>query len=464
MTDRDDAKPGKLPLILRAFRHRNYRLFFGGQLISLIGNFLTQVATAWLVYDLTKKSLYLGLVGFASTIPMFFLGPFGGVWVDRLNRRKLLVITQTLAMLQSFALAALAFNHITIWEVIALSLFQGLVNAFDMPGRQAFLVEMVEDRDDLANAIALNSTMVHGARLIGPALAGLLILAVGEAWCFLLDGLSYIAVIVALLAMTMQPQQPRKQSHGVLHDLREGLSYVWRFLPTRAIMLMVALISFIGMPAYSILMPVFGDYFGRGRNGALVLGLLMGASGLGALIGAIYLASRPTVVGLGRVMALASALFGLGLIGFGLSRQFWLSLSLMPIVGFGMISTFATANTILQTLTDDHMRGRVMSIYTMSFLGILPFGNLLAGFLASRLGQGSPDPQITGASRMVEIGGVVCILAAAVFWQLRTRLRQIIWPIYVKKGILSPVAAGLESSTEMTMPIAAAQDKLSTAE
>ncbi len=279
----DYAKPheGRTPMLLRALRHRNYRLFFAGQLVSLVGTFLTQVATLWLVYSMTHKAWVLGVVGFAGQIPMFVLAPFAGVWADRVNRQKLLVATQTLAMVQSFALAYLALTHlINVPEIIALSVFQGLVNAVDIPARQAFVVEMVTDRTDLANAIALNSMMVHGARLIGPALAGLLIGWVGAGLCFLLDGVSYVAVIAALIAMSIAPRvMPAPRS--VFADLLDGFRYVWNFAPIRALLVLMAVFSLTGMPAFSILMPIFGDFFGGPAHGAQTLGLLMTASGGG---------------------------------------------------------------------------------------------------------------------------------------------------------------------------------------
>jgi MFS family permease len=344
---------GRIALILRAFRHRNYRLFFAGQLVSLVGTFLTQLATVWFVYRLTHAAWLLGVAGFAGQIPMFALAPFAGVWVDRWNRQRLLVITQTLSMFQSFGLAIIAFWHPSVLGIILLSLVQGLINAFDMPARQAFLVEMVTDRSDLANAIALNSTMVHTARLFGPALAGILIAAVGEGWCFTLDGISYIGVILALLAMRVAPREHRSNRGGALQELREGLSYAWNFFPVRALLLLTAFVSITGMPAYSVLMPIFADHFSTGGNGAKILGILMGASGFGALIGAIMLASRKTVVGLARMSWIATAIFGSALIAFACSRNFYFSLAIVPLAGFGMLMLFAGVNTLLQTLVED---------------------------------------------------------------------------------------------------------------
>jgi MFS family permease len=449
--------PGAFARISRAFRHRNYRLFFAGQIVSLCGTFLSQVAIAWLVYRLTHSAWLLGVVGFAGQIPMFLLAPFAGVWVDRWDRRRLLVVTQALSMLQSFGLAATAYAshgahapalHVTLAALVALAFVQGVVNAFDMPGRQAFLVQMVEDRDDLANAVALNSTMVHGARLVGPAAAGFLIASVGETWCFALDGFSYAAVILALLAMRVRTVVRAASKVGVRAELAEGFRYVWDFKPIRALLLLMAVLSLAGLPALTVLMPLFADALGGFGRGPQTLGLLMGASGLGALAGALYLASRPSVVGLGRLIVGAGALFGASVIAFGLSRHLWLSLAIVPFAGLGMLMNFASANTILQTLTDDDKRGRVMSFFTMAFIGMAPFGNLLAGTLASRLGPG-----VVGASRTLIISGVVCLAAAAVFARMLPALRTLVRPVYARKGIISQeVAAGLETAAEVSSP------------
>lgn len=451
-----DAPSSRLAGMIRSFRHRNYRLFFAGQVISLVGTFLTQVATVWLVYHLTGKEWLLGVVGFAGQIPMFALAPFAGVWVDRWNRRRLIVVTQTLAMLQSFALAALTFRYahrpeIAVPGIIVLSLVQGLINAFDMPGRQAFLVEMVTDRNDLSNAIALNSTMVHGARLIGPAVAGFLIYFVGAAWCFLLDGVSYIAVIWSLLRMTIEPR-PRKPKGGVLEQLREGFLYVWGFAPIRVLLIVMAILSLTGMPAFSVLMPVFARFYGGEGRDSQILGILMGCSGLGSLAGAIYLASRRTVVGLGRVIVFCAALFGLSLIAFSFARHLWLALLIVPVAGCAAIVTFASANTVLQTLTDEDKRGRVMSFFSMAFVGMTPFGNLIAGALAQHLhGRATgAAADVVGAAHTIFLAGLVCLVAAVAFAGRLPALRKIVRPIYVQKGIIpSEVAHGMESGTEV---------------
>jgi MFS family permease len=454
------ASAGRWRSIVRSLRHRNYRLFFAGQIVSLCGTFLTQVAMVWLVYSITHSGKILGITAFAGQIPAFALGPFAGVWVDRLNRRRLIVITQTLAMCQSFALAALVYffwgqTNIIVPGLIGLAFAQGLINAFDMPGRQAFLVEMVDNREDLANAIALNSTMVHAARLVGPALAGFLIHYVGAVLCFLLDGISYITVIIALLSMTLRPKPPRKRDKSVLAELREGFSYVWGFAPIRAMLLLMALLSLTGMPAFSVLMPIFANALSghSDTKGAETLGILMGASAAGALAGAIYLASRKSVVGLGRLIAVAALAFGASLAAFSFSHVLWLSLLIVPVAGCSMLITFASSNTLLQTLTEDEKRGRVMSFFTMAFVGMTPWGNLLAGTTADALVSANPVPlwaRFDGASRTLQIAGTICVIAAISFAMKLPAIRRVIRPIYEQKGIVPPqVAAGLRDATEV---------------
>ncbi len=410
---------------LPAFRSRNYRLFFIGQGISLIGTWMTQIATIWLVYHLSNSSLMLGIVGFTSQIPSFFLSPFGGVFVDRFSRHRTLIVTQVLAMIQSLTLAVLALTGmIQIWHIIVLSLFQGLINAFDAPARQAFVPELVERREDLANAIAVNSTMFNGARLIGPAVGGLLIARVGTSYCFLIDGLSYIAVIIGLLMMNIKPVSIAVSNINPLERIKEGFMYAFNFAPIRSILLLSALISFFGMQ-YTILVPVFADKILGG--GAENLGFLMAASGVGALGGGIYLATRQTVVGLGKLIAYAPTILGIGLVAFALSRFLPLSLFTMLFVGFGTIMQIAAGNTILQTIVDDDKRGRIMSLYTMSFLGMTPIGNLLGGALANHI----------GATNTLIIDGIFCILGSIFFIRQLPAIRQLIRPIYVQKGILA---------------------------
>jgi MFS family permease len=421
----------RLGFMVRALAHRNYRLFFAGQGVSLVGTWVTRVATGWLVYRLTGSAAMLGVVGFAGQVPTFALAPFAGVWVDRWSRYRVLVVTQVLSMLQSLALAWLALaGTIDILHVVLLGALQGVINAFDVPARQAFVVEMVEDRADLANAIALNSSMVNGARLVGPSVAGLMIAVSNEGWCFLVDGISYAAVIASLLMMRL-PAAVRPASHPKTFDaLREGFSYAFGFAPIRAVLLLLALVSLMGMP-YTVLMPVMAAEVLHG--GPHTLGFLMGATGVGALVGAVYLASRRTVVGLGRVIPAAAALFGAGLIAFSLSRAVPLSLALMVVTGIGFMAHLASCNTIIQTIVREDMRGRVMAFYTMAFMGTAPFGSLLAGALAERI----------GAPRTILLGGCACIAGAAAFSRSLPRLRALVRPIYVERGILPEIAAGL---------------------
>lgn len=413
-----------LALAVRALRARNYRLFFSGQIISLVGTQMTRIAMSWLVYRLTDSAILLGVVGFASQIPTFLLGPIAGVWVDRWDRHRTLVWTQALSMIQSLSLAALALTHTAkIWEIISLALFQGLVNAFDMPARQSFVVQMVDRREDLGNAIALNGSMVNAAGLVGPALAGILIAAVGEGYCFLTDGISYIAVIISLLSMKITIPQARRPQREIGHELREGWQYVRGSLPIRSILTNLGIVSMFGMP-YSILMPIFAvDVLHGGPN---TLGFLMSAVGVGALVGTVSLTMRKTIVGLGRRIVVATALCGAALIAFGFSHMLWLSIAILPFLGFGLMQQMAPSNTILQTIVDDEKRGRVMSFYSMAFLGMAPFGSLLAGNLAARF----------GAPRTVMIHGAVCLLGSLWFGRKLPAIRQVVRPIYVRMGIL----------------------------
>ncbi len=415
---------GGISLAWRALRHRNFRLFFGGQSISLIGTWMTRIATAWLVYRLTGSAWLLGIVGFCGQIPTFLLAPFAGVWVDRLNRRHVLVVTQTLAMVQSLALAGLTLSHrITISEILALSVFQGLINAFDMPGRQAFMVQMIEDRQDLGNAIALNSSMVNMARLVGPSLAGLVIAGFGEGYCFLIDGISYVAVILSLVMMRLPQFAMKPTIVPMIEQLKEGWTYVSQFAPVRTILLLFAIVSLMGMP-FTVLMPIFAAKILHG--GPHTLGFLMGAVGTGALIAAISLAMRKSVLGLGRVIAMSAAIFGAALVVFGMSRLLWLSLVLMVITGFGMMRGMAASNTIIQTIVPEDKRGRVMSYYTMAFVGMAPFGSLLAGGLA----------HLVGAPITLTMTGAFCIVGAAWFATRLPNIRLHIRPIYRDMGIL----------------------------
>jgi MFS family permease len=398
----------------RALRHRNFKLFFVGQSISLLGNWMTRLATTWLVYRLTHSALLLGLVTFSGQIVSFALGPFAGVWVERLNRRRLLVWTQAAAAVQSLALAALTLARvITLREIIALTVLQGLINAFDMPARQSFLVQMVDDRNDLSNAIAINSSMANGARLIGPAIAGLVIGAVGEGWCFLLDGVSYFAVIGSLLQMRITRVESRRPAAGMFEQMREGWDYVRAFRPVRTVLLLFALTSLMGYP-YAVLLPVFAAQVLHG--GAATLGWLTGASGIGALISAFSLAVRKSAVGLTRMLPIAAATLGAALMLFGLSHTLWISLALMVFAGFGLMQGASASNTIIQSLVPEDKRARAMSYYTMAFFGAAPFGSLLAGALAGRI----------GAPLTVILTGACCIAGSIWFTLERNTVSELV--------------------------------------
>jgi MFS family permease len=425
---------------LRALRHKNYRLFFGGQSLSLIGTWMQQVALGWLVYRLTDSAFLLGLVGFSSQIPTFILASFAGVLADRYNKHKIIIATQTLAMIQALILAFLTLTGtIQIWQILLLSLFSGLINAFDMPTRQSFVIDMVEDRNDLPNAIALNSSMFNAARLIGPTLAGFLISALGEGLCFLINAISYIAVIAALLLMNISPRVNSHKKEKVLEGLKEGIKYAYNFKPIRVLLLLIGLVSLTGMP-YTVLMPVFAKDILHGN--AHTLGFLFGAVGCGAFIGAVYLASRKSVLGLGRWIAIATSIFSLGLLFFSFSRNIYLSVGLMLFTGFGMMMQMASTNTLLQTLVDDDKRGRVMSLYVMAFMGTAPFGSIMAGSLASTI----------GAPYTVLSSGIICLIGAILFYKNLPSLRKHIRPIYIKMGILPEVSKGLQSTTHLKMP------------
>src|SRR3982751_596401 len=426
------SRPG--PRIARAFRSRNFRLFFSGQSVSLVGTWITRIATSWLVYRLTGSALLLGIVGFCGQIPTLLLAPFAGVLVDRWNRHRILVVTRALSLLQSAALAALTLaGVITVPHVLLLQIAQGIINAFDTPARQAFVSEMVEDRADLPNAIALNSSMVNASRIIGPSIGGIIIAAVGEGWCFSLDAISYIAVIASLFAMRLAPRTHARSTTRVSEDLAVGFLYVTQFVPVRSALLLLSLVSVMGMP-YTVLMPAISANVLHG--GPHTLGFLMTASGAGALGGALYLASRRSVLGLGRVMTISAIAFGAGLAAFSFSRTLWLSLLLLPIVGAGMMITMAATNTIIQTIVEEDLRGRVVAFYTMAFLGTAPIGSLIAGVAADRIG-----PQ-----RTVLLGGLACIAAGMWFMYRLPMLREIVRPIYVERGILA--AAQLDGTTK----------------
>ncbi|SYZ72842.1 Tetracycline resistance protein, class C [Candidatus Zixiibacteriota bacterium] len=416
--------------ILRALNSRNYRLFFGGQGVSLIGTWMQRIALSWLVYRLTNSPFLLGLVSFSGQIPTFLLAPVAGVLADRMNRLKLVIAAQILSMIQAFLLAFLVLTKmITTWEIIVLSIFLGLVNAFEITARQSLVVEMIDKKEDLGNAIALNSSIFNGARLVGPSIAGILIAAVGEGVCFLLNGISFGAVIAALMMMKLKPIHTKPKNDNMLKGLKEGFAYTFGFPPLRSILLMVALVNLMGMP-YVVLLPVFArDILHGGPN---TLGFLMGATGVGALSGALFLAARKSVVGLGKWIPIAAGTLGGGLILFCLSRHFVLSIILMLPIGFGMMVNMASSNTLLQTIVDDDKRGRLMSQYAMAFMGMAPLGSLWAGAAAGRI----------GAPLTLIIGGLICILAALIFARNLPAMRKLVHPIYHRKGILPEIAVG----------------------
>jgi MFS family permease len=412
-----------LRTMFRSFHYRNYRLFFSGQSISLIGTWIQRVAMPWLVYDLTNSPFLLGLVAFAGQIPTFIVAPFAGVITDRRNRYHILIATQVAAMTQALVLAALYFDgNIQVWEIVILNIFLGFITAFDTPARHSFVVQMVEKREDLGNAIALNSSMVNLARLVGPSVAGVLIALTGEGICFLINGLSYIFVIASLLMMKVKPVDYAKRDTRVWHDLKEGVSYASGSITIWRTILLLAIVSLMGM-SYNILMPVFAKEILHG--GSHTFGFMMGATGLGALSAALWLASRKSVSGLVTLIPVSTALFGLALIGFSFSRYFPLSLVLLAIVGFGMMMQMASSNTIVQTIVDDKMRGRVMSFYTMAFMGTAPFGSLLAGTFAKYI----------GAPVTLVIGGTVCVLVALIYVQRLPEMHNQLRSDYVSRGL-----------------------------
>ena len=438
-----------LPVTLRALKHRNFQLFSGGQLISLVGTWMQNVAQAWLVYRLTRSSLLLGSVGFASQFPVFLFSPLGGIVADRYNRHRVVIATQTASMILACILAGLTLVHlITVPEIFVLAALLGVVNAFDIPGRQAFLVEMV-GKEDLINAIALNSSMFNGARIIGPAIAGVLVAKIGEGWCFFANAASYIAVIIGLLMMRLQPRTHWPQGSPIAHII-EGFRWVRDTAPIRALLLLLGLVSLVAMP-YTVLMPVFADRVLRGGGehlavligshdpGAVRLGILMGATGVGALLGALTLATRTGVYGLGRWITFSCAGFAVSLMAFSLSRNFWLSTTLLVPVGYCMMLQMSASNTLIQAMVPDDLRGRVMSIYSMMFMGMAPFGAFLGGAVANRL----------GAPLAVLMGAVAGLGGAAMFGIRLPKIRA-----EARRLIVAQQMVGGEPAQEMTAAIA----------
>ncbi|MCC9137945.1 MFS transporter [Pontibacter silvestris] len=437
---KEEESTSRLGGMFRALRYRNYKLFFFGQGISLIGTWMQQIALSWLVYRLTDSVFLLGAVTFCSQVPSFLLGPFAGVVADRFNKHKILIATQALSMLQASVLTVLVLTDtIEIWHVLALSAFLGIINAYDVATRQAFVIQMVDKREDVSNAIALNSSMFNMARLVGPSVAGILIAAVGEGMCFLINAVSYLAVIASLLLMRLKPFEKVVQERKVWQSLKEGFGYAFGFAPIRALISIVACLSLFGMP-FSVLMPVFARDILHG--GANTLGYLMGASGIGALTGAMFLAQRKTVVGLGKVMVFTMLLFGAGLVAFSFSEVLVMSLVCMLFSGFGMIVTMASCNTLLQTIVEDDKRGRVMSLYSMAFMGMAPFGSMLAGSVA----------EFIGVNYTLAACGLLCGLSIIPFAFNLGRLREMVNPIYERLGILPEIATGLQSASTLTTP------------
>lgn len=430
----------RVAFALRALRHRNFRLFTAGQSISLTGNWMQQVAMGWLVYRLTSSAFLLGLVAFAAQGPSFVLAPFAGVLADRLNRRRMVIAAQSVMMAQAIVLTVLVLSgSVAYWHVLLLSAVFGCASAFDIPARQSFLLEMIESREDLPNAIALNSSMFNGARLIGPAIAGFMIARFGEGIAFLINALSYAPVILALLLMRVASRANQVGRANVLSKLREGFSYAFNFSPIRDVLGLVAAVALFGVP-FSMLMPVLAvDTLG---GDAKTLGLLMSATGFGALAGALFLAARENVRGLSRVITASAVLFGISLVAFAVSRSLPISMVLLVLAGFGMMVQMAATNTFLQTIVEDDKRGRIMSLYTVAYIGVAPFGSLLAGALAQRI----------GAPITVAVGGGVCILGAALFARQIPRFRELVRPIYQQLGIIPEVASGIQAATQLSTP------------
>ena len=421
-----------MPATLRALRHRNFQLFFSGQLISLIGTWMQSVAQAWLVYRLTGSSFLLGSVGFASQFPVFVVAPLGGIVADRWNKQRVVIGTQTASMILAFILAGLTLTEtVRVWHIFVLAALLGVVNAFDIPGRQSFLVDMV-GKEDLMNAIALNSSMFNGARIIGPAIAGVLVAKIGEGWCFFANGVSYIAVIIGLFLMRVALPVYRKPEASPLAHIIEGFRFVRHTAPIRAILVLLGLVSFVAMP-YTVLMPIFADRILHG--GARALGLLMGATGVGALLGALTLAAKTGVRGLGRWVALACGGFGVSLILFAYARNLWLSVFFLLPVGFCMMLQMSSSNTLIQVMVPDDLRGRVMAVYSMMFMGMAPFGAFFAGALADRL----------GAPMTVSLGAIATIGGAALFW-----LRLPSFRVEARRLIVAQAMAGGTPAEEMT--------------
>jgi len=429
-------KTSRSKVIFRSLQYRNYRLFFSGQSISLIGTWMQRIAMPWLVYHLTGSVFLLGAVGFAGQIPTFLLSPFAGVLTDRWNKYRVLLFTQVLSMIQAIILTWLCLSGtIQVWQIVLLSIGLGCVNAFDVPARHSFVIDMVEKKQDLGNAIALNSLMFNGARLIGPSIAGIMLATTSEGFCFLLNAVSYVFVIISLLMMKLKVKSVKEKSTRILKELKDGWIYTFGFQPIKHLIILLGISSLMGM-SYSVLMPVFAKEILHG--GSHTFGFLMGAAGFGALSGALYLASRKTVLKLGRLVPASALLFGTGLILLSFSRVFSLSLVLMVFIGLGMMMQAAASNIIIQTITEDDKRGRVMGFYSMAIMGTAPFGSLIAGWLA----------KVIGTPWTIFTGGAATIIGALFFLRKLPELKKVVRPVYVRLGILSDEAEGILPTLE----------------
>lgn len=432
--------PLNLRIIFRSLRYRNYRLFFSGQSISLIGTWMQRIAMPWLVYRITGSELLLGLVSFAGQVPTFLLSPFTGVLTDRWSKYRVLVGTQIASLVQASVLASLALcGNIQIWQILLLSIIHGCINALDVPSRHSFVIDMVGNKEDIGNAIALNSMMFNAARLLGPSVAGLLLAVTNEGVCFLINALSYVFVIISLLLMKVEVKRVAHQGSEILHELRDGFKYAFGFPPIRHLLILLTTVSLTGM-SYQVLMPVYAQDVLHGNS--QTFGFLMGGAGLGALGGALLLASRETVIGFGRLVPSATLMFGSSLVILSLLKVFPVAVFLMMFVGAGTMLQSAASNTILQTITDDDKRGRVMSFYTMAVMGTAPFGSLLSGALARAI----------GTPLTMTIFGFCTIAGGLVFLRKLPELRKIVRPIYVKLGIIREVAEGLQKSDQVANP------------
>jgi MFS family permease len=426
----------KFNIIFRSLRHRNYRLFFSGQSVSLVGTWMQRVALPWVVYRMTGSEVLLGVVGFAATIPSFLLAPFAGVLIDRWRRYRIMLVTQIISMIQAGILAWLSISgNLEIWHIIALSLALGCINSFDMPARHSFVINMVDGKEDIGNAIALNPMMFNGARLIGPSVAGIILDSAGEGACFLINAVSYVFVIFSLMIMNVTETREKKERVSISREMKEGLDYICGFAPIKHIILLLGLVSLMGA-SYQVLMPVYAKDVLQGDSHTY--GFLMGGAGAGALLGAIYLASRDKVLQLGRLIPAATALLSTGLIAISLSSSFIISMFLILFTGLGMMTQTAASNTIIQTIADDDKRGRVMSFYTMALMGTAPFGSLLAGWMAKAI----------GTPWTIFIGGTVCLMGALSFYRRLPGLKEQVRPVYVRMGILPEVAEGIRSASE----------------